>query len=142
MKELTTHLGVTTVANWMATRLPEGITAYMAHNGVLYRLKRIRSYNGVIRPVLGTIPTCWKRYHEFTAQGECYMLDSAVFLSTDASLEGNPLESVTPVAELADTSCWALRSLPVGVSERTTAGQAGQEQVTASQSAVSIPMCG
>lgn len=89
------QIGVTTVMRWMCEELPKNIIAFMAEGNQLYRLKRIRSYAGDLRPVFA----CGKG--EFTG-GKIY-LDAEIFLSI-SNLAGTAIADIR--AERVSKNCW------------------------------------
>lgn len=102
------QFGMTTIAHWMAVRFPKGVKAYMESRGQLFRLKRIRSYNGKIRPILATLADM-KLNGEFTSVEKDRSLSSAVYLSTGADLAGTALVDILDAVEPARLDCWAMR---------------------------------
>jgi hypothetical protein len=98
----------------MAEKLPEGITAYMEYRGQLFRLKRIRSYNGIIQPILATfLQASLRRNREFCAEitntSHLYSLGSPVYLATNKNLAGATVTDIIDSVEPVDSGCWALR---------------------------------
>lgn len=109
------RFGVTTIARWMTEPLPKSVRAYMVSQGLLCRLKRIRSYNGSIRPVLVSLLD-GKLGGEFTCRQSKYTLDSTVFLSTGVDLAGIDVKDVMNSVAPACSDCWALQDEAVRAS--------------------------
>jgi hypothetical protein len=103
------RIGMITVGRWMAEKLPNTMRAYMEHKGKLFRLKRIRCYNGHIRPIF---ETPWYRVPGFPygemQLGQQYTPESPVFLSMGENLVGLALADVIEFVTEAQDRCWAL----------------------------------
>lgn len=119
-----------TVARWMTELLPRGMDTYMVKGGKLFRLKRIRCYNGSVRPVLECLKG--RLAGEFTGEGG-YTLESPVFLSAGEDLVGVAVTDIANSVEVAGTNCWALRSAPgetpqsvIGTPEKVTVNRGEQ----------------
>ena len=121
----------------MTEPLPKRVIAYMESGGRLFRLKRIRCYNGNIRPILAAIVDG----SEFTSRSK-YAFGSAVFLSLDVDLTGLAVEKILDVATPACSDCWALRDEAVHAS--TIDKQKDLQQVAADNDipAEAVPWCG
>ena len=103
------QIGVTTIARWMAEQLPKDMTAYMEYKGKLFRLKRIKSYNGSIRPVFATLLDA-KIGSEFTGTEDIFTLESSVFLTIDRDLAGVTIANIIDAVEPASHGCWAMQT--------------------------------
>jgi len=99
------RFGVTTIARWMTEPLPENVVAYMESGGQLYRLKRIRGYNGRVRPVLASLD---HKGYTCTPENKC-TLNSVVFLSVDVDLSGVAVKDIIDAVAPACADCWALQ---------------------------------
>lgn len=103
------RIGMITVGRWMAETLPNGMSAYMEYKGKLFRLKRIRCYNGYINPVF---KTPWYRVAGFPYNavqlGQQYTTESPVFLSMGENLVGVALDNIVDFVTEAQGRCWAL----------------------------------
>ena len=103
------RIGMITVGRWMTEKLPDTMNAYMELKGKLFRLKRIRCYNGHIRPIF---ETPWYRvaglpYGEMRLRQQ-YTTESPVFLSMGENLVGVALADVIDSVAEAQACCWAL----------------------------------
>lgn len=99
------RFGATTVARWMTEPLPKDVTAYMESQGRLFRLRRVRGYNGSIQPMLAVI-NC----SGLSSPGQDkYTLNSTVFLSLGVDLAGVAMEDIVDAVAPACSDCWALQ---------------------------------
>lgn len=125
------QIGVITVARWMAETLPEGMLAYMEHAGKLFRLDRIRCYNGALRPLFDT-PGAGVTGFPWSAvqykQG--YTPESPVYLTMGENLVGVKLADIIDSVEQARPGCWSLRGggyiASIGEAARTMQAAATQ----------------
>ena len=104
------QIGVITVARWMTETLPEGMIAYMEHDGKLFRLDRIRCYNGALRPLFDTPGAGVTGFPWSAVQyRQSYTPESPVYLTTGRSLVGIALADVIDSVEEMQDRCWALQ---------------------------------
>jgi hypothetical protein len=99
------RIGVTTVARWMAEKMPKGITAYMEHRKRLYRLRQIRATNGRLIPLLDCL-----LFRQYQLDHSPCSLGTPVFLSINEDLHGVGTEKIVGCAELASFNCYAINS--------------------------------
>ena len=128
------RIGMITVARWMAESLPDDMVAYMEHAGKLFRLDRIRCYNGALRPLFDTPGAGVTGFPWSDVQyKQSYTAESSVYLTMGGNLVGVPLADVIDSVEEMQDRCWALqegdgfvtRAEPAEASQTIGAQEAG-----------------